>query len=449
MTATTFFEKVMNTIAFFILALLLLPIVLLVGYVVMFNVQRSLDAKTQQQIIEKYVHGLKPGDDASALKLDPCALVPVDAASFDHLFVHFGPGRLIVLAIKRNLVVSSYVDVYNHPQHTRRWLAHNGVVLVAGRSGGWPSSAYKQYALADDHATSVAREMGKVFAERKDEIARMMKLPGEDKAPFQLEYKNLHFRSFCDDYLDFIKSNFSRVSYIVKYAKIKPEFKGGDWEAYWNSPAWQQANTVTVDHGSTDSTQTRPAAQAKVLYDETGIWLLWKVEDADTASSDSKVVFFFEPVKDYGYVNVETHAGGACLLRVHKPVPEPIRGRYIYEPEYQEDRPEPPDKLGRLVQVRKSLPEHGIDAHANKSTTWYIETFVPSEVLRYVYSFETKDLSGVTSRGNFCWILDSKDPAIAAHNHLGAWSPLQPGISNPDQPANFAPIRFETPVPES
>ncbi|MEN6625434.1 MAG: carbohydrate-binding family 9-like protein [Candidatus Sumerlaeia bacterium] len=238
--------------------------------------------------------------------------------------------------------------------------------------------------------------------------------------------------------------------YTVKYAKIKPEFKG-DWAAYWNSPAWKQANTVTVDQWSTASTETRPGTQVRVLYDETGVRLLWKVEDTyvvakarkflDPVSRDSCVEFFFEPAKHLGYLNLETNAGGTMLWRVQKPVRDQDVN-VTYPPKYQRPPLSPPEDIGLKVQVRKSIPRTVIDPPIETPTTWYIESFIPIEVLNYAFGIKPEDLSGASWRGNFYKIIESRELAIAAHRHYGAWSSIGSKV-NFHQPAIFGQIKFE------
>ncbi|MEN6625044.1 MAG: carbohydrate-binding family 9-like protein [Candidatus Sumerlaeia bacterium] len=236
--------------------------------------------------------------------------------------------------------------------------------------------------------------------------------------------------------------------YVVKYARVKPEFNG-DWEAYWNSPAWRQANTVSVDEWSTHSTATRPRARARVLYDEAGIRLLWKVEDTyvvathsnlqGRVSRDSCVEFFVEPTKPLGYTSFEINAGGTYLWKVHRPADDV---RVVYPPTYK--APEAPTTGSlMLLKVRHSMPASPIYPPIERPTTWYVELFIPIEALGSVFPVTAEDLPGAHWRCNFFKVIGSaEDPAVLRHKHYGSWKPI--GIQlNFHQPAKFGDLYFE------
>ncbi|MCE5231635.1 carbohydrate-binding family 9-like protein [bacterium] len=246
-------------------------------------------------------------------------------------------------------------------------------------------------------------------------------------------------------------------TYTIKYAKIKPDFDQakGDWAAYWNSPAWKQAGTINVDQWTKDSGENRPKTQAKVLYDETGIRILWRVQDdpyivckakkfMDKVSQDSCVEFFFEPSKDKGYINLETNACGVYLWRAQQwPKDLDIKTSYTAVKYKMWGRKEAPPEIGTKVQVRKSLPD-SLEAPITKATTWYVESFFPAELLDWSYGIKASDLPGATWRGNFYKIVESNDPAVKPFIHFGAWANIGP-ITNFHQPAFFGTLKFEKP----
>ncbi|MEN6625436.1 MAG: carbohydrate-binding family 9-like protein [Candidatus Sumerlaeia bacterium] len=243
------------------------------------------------------------------------------------------------------------------------------------------------------------------------------------------------------------------LQYTVMYARVKPVFTG-DWAAYWNSPAWRQAGTVSVDQWHSASSSTRPVTHAKALYDETGIRILWRVQDTyiyvlytafmDPVSRDSTVEFFFEPAKALGYINLETNAVGTMLWRVQRPEPG-SDVTVTYPPKYVKENPTP--EVGLKIQVRKSLPQTQIVEAIETPTTWYLESFIPVEILDYAWGLKASDLSGATWRGNFYKIIESSAPAVSLHKHYGAWSSIGT-VLNFHQPAIFAPITFE-PMPRN
>lgn len=236
--------------------------------------------------------------------------------------------------------------------------------------------------------------------------------------------------------------------YTVHYARIEPRF-GGDWAAYWDSPAWRQAQTANIDEWSTHSSATRPKARVKVLYDERGIRVLWKVEDTyvvatharlqGMVSRDSCVEFFVEPDKALGYTSFEINAGGTYLWKVHRPADDV---RFKYPPTYKAPEAPTTDTLLRL-QVRHSMPVSPIWPPVERPTTWYIELFIPIEALGAVFPLTAADLPGAHWRCNFFKCIGTAENlTIRAHKHFASWSPI--GIQlNFHQPAKFGDLYFE------
>lgn len=243
-------------------------------------------------------------------------------------------------------------------------------------------------------------------------------------------------------------------TYTIHYAKVKPEFKG-DWEAYWNSPAWKQAGTIEVDQWTQDTTDNRPKTQAKVLYDETGIHVLWRVENdpyiitnakkfMDKVSFDSCVEFFFEPAKDMGYINLETNACGVYLWRAQTwPKTADVKTSYATLRYRNYGKKEPPPEIGTKVQVRKSIEQDVLPEPITTPTTWFIETVFPVELLDWAYGIKAGDLPGATWRGNFYKIVEGKSPEIQAKKHFGAWANIGPGDANFHRPPFFGTLKFE------
>lgn len=239
--------------------------------------------------------------------------------------------------------------------------------------------------------------------------------------------------------------------YVVNYARIKPDFKG-DWAAYWNSPAWRQANTASVDEWSSHSTATRPKARVKVLYDESGIRLLWKVEDTyvvathanlqGRVSRDSCVEFFVEPDKALGYTSFEINAGGTYLWKMHRPADDADDVRVKYPPAYKAPEAPTTDSL-KLIQIRHSMPASPIFPPVERPTTWYIESFIPIEALGAIFPIKVGDLPGAQWRCNFFKVIGSaEDPAVLRHKHYGSWKSIGP-VLNFHQPAKFGDLYFE------
>lgn len=243
-------------------------------------------------------------------------------------------------------------------------------------------------------------------------------------------------------------------TYTIHYAKIKPdldEFKG-DWKAYWNSPAWKQASTVTVDQWTTRSTPARPSrTQAKALYDENGIRVLWRVEKdpylrciaekfGDRIYNDGSVEFYFEPSKEKGYISLATNACGVYRWRVQTP-PD---GAKAYEwKDYI--KKEATEDIALKVLVKKSVEAKTIEPAITTGDTWYLETLIPGEVLNWAWGMKTSELVGATWRGNFFKLFEGGKVGNT-YWHAGSWSNLGKTSAEFHQSAQFGTLKFEDPA---
>ncbi len=239
-------------------------------------------------------------------------------------------------------------------------------------------------------------------------------------------------------------------SYTVHYAKVKPEFKG-DWDAYWNGPAWKQADTLTVDQWTTRSVSDKPAKiQAKVLYDESGIRVLWRVEKdpyvrciaqkfGDRIYNDSSVEVYLEASKAKGYMSLATNACGVYRWRFQAP-PD---GNKDYEwKDYA--KKEATEDIALKIQVRKSLEQQTIDPAITTGTTWYLESFIPAEVIEWGWGLQGGDLRGAKWRGNFFKLFEGGSVAKKLW-HAGSWSNLGTASAEFHQPTQFGTLKFEDP----
>lgn len=230
------------------------------------------------------------------------------------------------------------------------------------------------------------------------------------------------------------------LEYTIRRADSPPP-AGTDWEALWNGPYWQKAETLEITHWHPLGSDHKPRTQCKVLYDDKGLYLFWRVEDKYVHSTrteyqsdvyqDSAVEFFVEPDPAKGYVNIETNCGGAFLVKIPPPPgSEPI----------------PPDAppgfgrafmgdIGRNIRARASMPRT-TDPEIEGPVTWYIESFIPFAVLESVFG-KIAPKSGDAWRANFYKIAGE-----CSHPNYGQWSPIGERLSF-HQPQYFAPIRFE------
>ena len=215
-------------------------------------------------------------------------------------------------------------------------------------------------------------------------------------------------------------------------------------EATWAGAEWAHAQTLQVDRFHNKPDPLYPKTQARLLHDEQGIHVFFRVEDRYVRSvtteyqgpvyRDACVEFFMEPDVKRGYLNMETNAGGTLLMKYHDPVLNP--GAPQSPPGFTLVLV--PWEQARKVKIRHSLPKV-IDPEITEPVIWYVQYVVPFDVLEAHFG-PLRPVAGRTWRANFYKIsLDN------SHPHHVSWAPIPPEAraGGFHQPRFFAPIRFE------
>jgi hypothetical protein len=215
-------------------------------------------------------------------------------------------------------------------------------------------------------------------------------------------------------------------------------------EAAWQSTAWSHAQTLAVDRFHAKPDPLYPNTQARLLYDDAGIHVFFRVEDRyvrsvitayqGPVSRDACVEFFMEPDGQRGYLNIEVNAGGTLLMKYHDPRLQPGAEesppgfRLVLVPWEQAQR----------VRIHHSLPKV-VDPEITTPVVWYVQYFVPFEILESHFG-ALRPVSGRRWRANFY-----KISAATSHPHRATWAPIPPEsrAAGFHQPRFFAPIRFE------
>lgn len=211
---------------------------------------------------------------------------------------------------------------------------------------------------------------------------------------------------------------------------------GGDMkiDADWNKPQWQAVQPIALDQCCGEKPVHFPHTQAKLMYDDENIYLIFKVDDQyvrcvreghqSAVCRDSCVEFFFTPGADIGegYFNIEINCGGTLLFH-H----QTARGvDEIYLPDADLDR----------LEIAHSLPA-SIPEEIMEPTTWTLECKVPLDILgRHVPL--AKPAPGVVWRANLYKCADD-----TSHPHWLAWSLVD--LPSPDfhRPEFFGTLVFE------
>ena len=205
-------------------------------------------------------------------------------------------------------------------------------------------------------------------------------------------------------------------------------------DGVWTGPAWEKAPVINIAHFHERSSGHRPVTQAKLLYDEAGIYVIFRVEDCYVRSVETKrngaicrdscVEFFVEPVAGRGYFNFEINAGGTLLIH-YNAQSDTIR----YDPVELDER--------RLdaVKIHHSLPAI-IEPEITVPQTWVLEFYAPYRLFEsFVGSVPFGP--GVIWRGNFYKCGDS-----TSHPHWAMWNNM-PGRLSFHKPEFFAPLQFD------
>src|SRR6266542_729294 len=90
------------------------------------------------------------------------------------------------------------------------------------------------------------------------------------------------------------------MEYVIRRAQVKPELQG-----LWDGAAWKVANIARIEKFLKESSDHRPMTEAKAVYDEGGIYVIFRVQDRyvvctrtehqELTSKDSCVEVYLEP----------------------------------------------------------------------------------------------------------------------------------------------------------
>lgn len=223
-----------------------------------------------------------------------------------------------------------------------------------------------------------------------------------------------------------------KPEYTVRHTAAPPPL-----DASWDHPSWAPAETLTLQHWHERSSDHQPRTQARVLYDDAALYVMFRVDDRyvkatrteyqDFVANDSCVEFFVQPEGGPGYFNFEMNCIGTLLL-YYIVDPTVIDGDFADYERVSTD-------LGSTVKRHTSL-SGPLTEEITKPVTWTVAYAIPWELFdNYVEA--PKPLSGTTWRANFYKCADE-----ASRPHWGSWAPIGPTLSF-HQPSRFGVLRFE------
>lgn len=210
-----------------------------------------------------------------------------------------------------------------------------------------------------------------------------------------------------------------------------------DADARWDRPVWAAAQTLEITNFLWKDSGHRPKVQARLLYDDAALGLIFRVEDRyvravaekfqDSVCTDSCVEFFVAPVAgSTAYLNFEVNCGGTMLV-FRCPSPEERQAGKEQIVLTAEDE--------ALMPVAHSLPKK-VDPEIAEPTTWTIEYHLPFALFGKYFGI-ARPQPGTTWRANFYKCADH-----TSHPHWGSWAPVETPNPNFHVPASFQPLLF-------
>ena len=223
------------------------------------------------------------------------------------------------------------------------------------------------------------------------------------------------------------------MEYRIRRATAKPQLDGR-----WDAPPWRDADVAEVASFHPRSSDHRPQAHARVVYDDVGLYVHFRVQDRYVVCTrtenqtmtcrDSCVETFLQPVAGKGYFNFEMNCVGTLLLFY---VLDPTRSK----PGILKHKHIVPQWRIDTMRVYHSVPTI-LAAEVSEPLEWSVAYFLPYGLLEH-YVGKLPPPAGRAWRGNFYKCADG-----SSHPHWASWAPIGPEL-NFHVPAAFGTLRFE------
>lgn len=202
-------------------------------------------------------------------------------------------------------------------------------------------------------------------------------------------------------------------------------------DANWNKPAWRRVKPLPIKNLMGNTPSFIPTAQAKMMYDENNLYVIYKVNDrfikivTDKINGpvwrDSAVEFFFSP--DAGeplkYFNLEVNGGGTPLLAYSG-----SRNNRINEQDI------------RLIEIAHTLPRT-VDPEIVEPREWTLEFRIPIAMLKK-HGTVTQPAKGIEWRANFYKIAEN-----TSNIHFLTWAVIENDKPNFHLPKFFGVLKFQ------
>jgi hypothetical protein len=223
-------------------------------------------------------------------------------------------------------------------------------------------------------------------------------------------------------------------SQMHKTCKVKKVQKPLPASSDWDAPEWSIAPPIELPLYMGEKPEHFPQVQARVLYDDEAIHVLFRVDDQYVRAvneetpgfvcRDSCVEFFFTPEEDSstGYFNIEVNCGGVMLFR-HQDCPGGER----------EDLENP---TSHGVEIYHSLPTR-VEPEITEPVVWTVAFSLPYEIIKKYHKGFQRPAPGVRWRANFYKCADK-----TSHPHWLTWSKVDHPTPRFHMPEFFGFLEF-------
>jgi len=196
--------------------------------------------------------------------------------------------------------------------------------------------------------------------------------------------------------------------------------------------SWAEADILDVSSFQERSSAHRPRTQARLLYDASGVFIRFDVEDCfvrsvhedyqDPVSFDSCVEWFVQPAGQQGYFNFETNCGGTLLLAFADESVSPTRVTAVDA------------SWVNQLRIHTTMPRR-VEPEIAGPVNWTLSYFVPFALFEH-YAGPCGKIAGSVWRANFY-----KCGSETSRPHWASWSPIREGNSF-HQPMFFGELIF-------
>jgi hypothetical protein len=206
-------------------------------------------------------------------------------------------------------------------------------------------------------------------------------------------------------------------------------------DANWDKAAWKQVTPLELTHFMGKRPEHFPKTQARLLYDDKAIYVIFRVEDRyvravakqhdDPVCRDSCVEFFFSPGTSIaaGYFNLEMNCGSTMLFHFQV---TPRKDSISVKPEHI-----------ATVEAAHSLPRT-VNPEIPGPITWTVEYRLPVDWLAKYHPDAQRPAPGVVWKANFFKCADD-----CSHPHWLTWSRVDNPYPDFHRPEFFGELAFK------